>query len=42
MSVRSWEMCSNARPVNDGGPTAMNIPGRVLGDGRPFVKSRAM
>ncbi len=40
MRIRSWEMPSNARAVKDGGPTAMNIPGLVLGDGRPDVISR--
>ena len=24
-----------AKAVNDGGPTAMNMPGRMLGEGRP-------
>ena len=29
-------MPMKARPVNDGGPTEMNIPGLVSGSGNPF------
>ena len=31
----SFAISINASAVNDGGPTAMNIPGRVSGEGRP-------
>lgn len=29
--IAAFAIPINARPVNDGGPTEMNIPGRVLG-----------
>ena len=41
-SMPAFAMPIKARPVNDGGPTEMNIPGRVSGRGRPFDISRPM
>lgn len=40
MRCRSEEMPRRARLVKDGGPTAMNMPGLVLGLGRPSVMRR--
>ena len=41
-STAAFAMPMKARPVNDGGPTEMNMPGRVSGRGRPFDMSRPM
>lgn len=38
----SEEIPRSARPVNEGGPTAMNIPGLVFDDGKPAVMSLPM
>ena len=40
--MAAFAKATKARPVNTGGPTEMNIPGRVSGRGRPFDISLPM